>query len=316
MMSSLKEMLAAMISRTMWSKLSHSVTDNALDLLRMAILIGVIVISNSSNPSFQPLRNDLIQDKLSLSNQAYLKQAKRKAMDDLLVLAEMSAFLNVIGSSEVGISFIADFNVKVGQALHELTKVVERAAEICLVSMMSIETISVIAIASDGLAPIILQISLWSIFAYLLFDFISKKTAIPGSVITRLRKISMASLLVFICLHLILPYSIHLSSIASHHLINKNRVENSNNLSAIHGHLLLKGQEKELRKKAEHSIRHLKNSTSRDLKNKLESVISYLITNLALTLLELILLPVVILYGLYLFFRYLIMDTRSNGLSN
>jgi len=301
-----------MNSKGVCKKIPQLVIDNTFDVLRISVVIVIIMLSNSNNLPIRSLQNDLTLDKLALSNQTYLKQAERKAMDDFVMLAEISAFLNVISSSEVGISFIADFNVTVGQALHEFTKGVERAAEVCLISLMSIESISVIVTAGDGVAPVLLQICLWSILSYLIFGFIGEKVALPKSLITRLRKISMTSLLVFVCFHLILPYSIHLSSITSHHLIEDKKLNNSKNLASIHEHLLYKGQQKDLRDRAEHSIHHLRNSTPKDLKNKMGGVIGYLVSNLALSFLEFILFPGVILYGLYLFSRYLIIYTRNN----
>lgn len=293
-----------------WQKTQEFVKKDYLHLIKVGLIIVLIVISNSSSTSLHNLQGYLKTDRLADTNQNYLQEVQKRAFDDFLVLSEMSVFLNVIGSSQIGISFIAEFNVTVGRSVHELTEVVERAALVSMGSMLVTKLISRITSAGEAIVPFLLQLWLWFVLGYLLLDLLKKKSSIPDEVVLRSEKIAMSLLLVLIFFHIVLPYSIHLSSIASVSLVHQDKGEASNNLSAIHGHLLLGGKQKELRGTAEDSIKRLKNVSKKDLKQKITGVLDYILSYFTLSILELIIFPVLIMYGTYRFFRYLILHSE------
>lgn len=79
---------------------------------------------------------------LAIANQVYLKQLEHQGEADLVKLIEITTALNVVQSSEIGVSFIADFNVKVGQVLHDLNVAFKRAIEVNLLSVMALKVIA------------------------------------------------------------------------------------------------------------------------------------------------------------------------------
>lgn len=268
---------------------------------------------NEERQQLERLNSKLIQmgeqdfDVLSLvaSNQQYLAQMEEKALEELLILAEIAVVLDVVESSQIGVSFIADFNVTVGHTISRLNAAVKKAIEINLTSTAAIGLIQVIARTSEFIAPILLKISLWVWLGYLLLIWANEHTPIPEKVLRRLRTLAKEVLMLFLLLHFVLPYSIHFSSATSHYLRTQTQIDNGNQLRNIHGDLVAKVPDNKLKEKASASIDHLKNLSVKTLHRKTENVFKYLINVWILTLFDLVIMPVVILFGLYQLLRKL-----------
>jgi hypothetical protein len=241
---------------------------------------------------------------IALENQHYLKQAEKEAVEDLLKLSAISAALDVVSSSQVGVSFIAEFNVTLGHALNELNRGIKRALEVNMLSVAAIKVLGIIARAGEHTHHILIFLCLWSWLFYFLFDMASEHVKVPASVIRQMRVLSGRFLIVFVTFYLLLPYSIHVSALVSQQLHTKMREDNRTKLDNLHGSLIIKedahdASKNSFKHKARSSINHLSQAQTKGIHQKVESLFSYLLISLTITLFDLIIMPVVILYGLY-----------------
>lgn len=241
---------------------------------------------------------------IAIENQQYLKQAEKEAVEDLLKLSAISATLDVVSSSQLGISFIAEFTVTLGHALNELNRGIKRALEVNMLSAAAIKVIGIIARASEHTHHLLVLLCLTSWFFYFVFDIASEYVNVPASVVRQARVLSGRLLIVFLTFYLLLPYSIHFSALASQHMHAKIKEDNRNKLDNLHGSLVIRGEahspsKKSFKSRAKASIHHLDTAQAKGIHQKVESLFSYLLISLTITLFDLVIMPVGILYGLY-----------------
>ncbi|TDF41458.1 hypothetical protein EYS14_00950 [Alteromonadaceae bacterium M269] len=253
---------------------------------------------------------------IATENHNYLKQAEREAIDDLLKISEVSAALDVVSSSQVGISFIAEFNVTLGHALNELNRGVKRAMEVNMLSAAAIKVIGIIARAGEHTHQILISLCLWSWLFYFVLDIASEHVKVPASVVRQVRVLSGRVLILFVTFYLLLPYSIHFSALVSQQLHAKIKEDNRTKLDNLHSSLVIADDKKDSSKdsfkaKAKSSINHLSKTQAKGIHKKVQSLFSYLLISLTITLFDLVIMPIVILYGLYRICRQvLIVDDK------
>lgn len=240
---------------------------------------------------------------ISAANQAFLKQAEALAVHDFLLLTEVSAILDVVQSSQIGISFIADFNVTVGHAISELNQGSKRALEVNMLSAALIKLIALIARFCSYIASGIYIILLWVWLLYLLLLRLRSVSQVPDKVVKGAQVIANEVLVIFLVVYLFIPYSIHLSSVTSYYLHHQVKTDNSQKVKAIHSAIYSGVDQSKLKDKAQTSISHLKKISASDLHYKVENLFSYLLQAIAITLFDLLLMPFIVLYGLYRIFR-------------
>ncbi len=234
----------------------------------------------------------------SQANHAYLQQVAKKAQSDILLLTELSIALDVVASSQIGVSFIADFNVTVGQAIAQFNQVVEYALLINIASAAASELISLLAHFADLVSPYLFALLLWLWLFYLLLKIVNPQAGVPDIVVTRARILAREVSLLFIVLHLALPYAIHGAAMVSHAIGNEQRQQHSDKLTRIHSDLVPGQKQQKLKSRATASIDHLKSVPQSQIHDKTESIVAYLLRLLALNLFELIVMPALIMYGL------------------
>lgn len=244
---------------------------------------------------------------LATTNQQYLKQVEHQGLDDLLKLIEISAILNVMQSSEIGVSFIADFNVTVGEVLKELNHSIKTAIEINLASVAVTKLIGLVARLSHFISPLILYacLGLWAVF--LLFWTARNQKWVPQHIALNTRLLAKQATLIFVIFHLILPYSIHFSALISQEINHELHQNSSQQLDSVHSAVTALHGKGELKTKAKNSIHSLKNVSSKHIHKKTESLFAYLLWRLVLTLFDLIVMPLIIVAGLYFLTKGLLM---------
>ncbi len=238
-------------------------------------------------------------DSLVVTNQLYLQQTKLQGMDDLIKLLEMVAILDVMKSSQIGVSFIADFNVTVGQVLAELNRSIKIAIEVNLASVAAVEIIGLVAQVSHLLAPFLLPVVLVLWLVFFVFWFTRQRKLVPQHVALVTRLLAKRATLIFVTFHLLLPYSIHFSAHISQVINAQTQQHNSQRLSNIHSVITALPNDHELKNRAKSSIHHLSSVSAKQMHKKTENLFAYLIWRLVLTLFDVVLMPAAILYALY-----------------
>ncbi len=235
------------------------------------------------------------QEQLYQQNQQYLEHTRAQAQQDFSRLAALTGLLEVAQSSQIGVSFIADFNVDVGNALAALTRLLERGSEVAMASAATLMVLSLVSDTADAISPAILQVTLIVALVWQLMRLFggAEQHQIP------VREATGLLFSVYLVLHLALPYSLHLAQGISHNVSADLRQTNRQSLSDMHLQLFDKSGGKDLKHSAENSVDKLKKLSSDHINHKVSNLSSYVINTLTLALFDLVLLPGVLLFMLY-----------------
>ena len=242
---------------------------------------------------------------LAIANQVYLKQLEHQGEADLVKLIEITTALNVVQSSEIGVSFIADFNVKVGQVLHDLNAAFKRAIEVNLLSIMALKVIALAAQVAHLLAPYLFWSSMVLWAAYALLAIAREKKVLPQRVLVNVRMSARHLTMLFVIAHLLLPYSLHFSGVISEHLNHTVRGTHQNNLAVSHQLIVSSTKDSHLKSQAESSIHHLKSLSKKQVHSHTQNMLSYVMWLTVQTFFNLVLMPSVLLISFYFMARNL-----------
>lgn len=236
---------------------------------------------------------------LTHQNMLYLLHSEQTAMDEILTVTEINMVLDVVASSQIGVSFIADFNVTVGQALHRLSIVLERAEVALLISVAAISALQWLTYIAETYAFYLLGLGLAIRVAYHILCWLNQTITLPTALIVNTKHLSYDVLMVFVALHLVLPYSIHMGAAVdkklTQHFIENKRTQ----LTNIHDSFVGNESGEALKKKASNSISKLKSMPVKDIRKSHQSITAYLLSRLLMNVFNLFLLPLGIFYLLY-----------------
>ncbi|MCY7295013.1 hypothetical protein [Alteromonas sp. a30] len=236
---------------------------------------------------------------LLTANQHYLKGVEQQALDELILLVEVTTLLDIAESSQIGVSFIADYNVTVGQLLKELNQGLKQGIDVTMGSIVAVRVLGLLAQSAHFLSPYLMWLCLifWTLYA--LLAMVREKKLIPQRVLINARLITRHTTLLFIVVHLLLPYSIHFSALASEQISSKLQLSSQANLSQLHGSLLSFTAGHKLEERAKSSIHHLKSVGQKHVHQQTERVLSYVLWKITLLALNLILMPGIILTAMF-----------------
>jgi hypothetical protein len=244
---------------------------------------------------FSPLAKNIAdwakQDQLIDINDLYLAERERQDRDNILMLAEINAFLAVLQSSEVGISLFVDVQVTIGHSISVLKELTDRAFESTLISMTSIVGLRWILKLADYLAPAFFIIWLMGLSVYLLASWLGLTQGQSGKVGKRALGLSFV---LFLMLHIMLPYSVYLSSLISHPVLSAPEQEKNSSLKNFHQHLVKPSHSMSFKDKAEKDIKQFE-TTLVQLPKKIESMTYYVVEHWVFNLLRHILIPFALL---------------------
>jgi hypothetical protein len=247
------------------------------------------------------LTTNIADKKIEESNLKYLTQQEENSKEVLLKLAEVYTFLEVIKTSKVGISFFIDVNVQIGNLVKTLSDAAEKGITISTVAMASNLILkSIVKISSDAV-PFLFKITLFLLSIYYLnmalFDLYT-----IGKMIFALFKIGLA---LFMLTHIVVPYTIHATSVISHYSLNEIKQKNHDHLDHIYNqHIANKQKSNSLKDNAEDAI-HRFEKTMSHLPQIVEKTSTFTVYHLALFLLESIIMPIMLLLGFCLSLRQL-----------
>ncbi|WP_296425596.1 hypothetical protein [Yoonia sp.] len=140
-------------------------------------------------------------------NTSYLQDASRDGLQDMLLIAEILGLLEVLSTTEVGLTVVVSVSAEAGQALSALTHVMERVLGVATLATGTAEAMlglnRAAAAASFGLA----QLSLGLGAGYFVFRGLNIHNRLQHLAHTLVR---MATML-FLIAYLVIPYSINAS---------------------------------------------------------------------------------------------------------
>jgi hypothetical protein len=273
----------------------------------VAFLLAIVLLL-----SFTPLADLVVkysnQDTLVKSNLKYLENIRNSGVDDMLLTAELSSLLSVVESSNIGISFIADMQVTVGQVLYPLTSIIEKVGLVSLASSTIAYSTSVLLTISEGSVYYLYILSISSLMVY----FIAKSmwpNKSPTRFISFLKNVAYFFTVVLLFLHIILPYSIHSASLIDKAILCDIREQSSMQIKNIHSELIKSGTKQHNLKASAKDTVHSLSKIKHNVVDKVESTVYSLITKIAVLIIQGMVLPFIfILLGYKLLRRVLLVN--------
>lgn len=261
------------------------------DLRVFMALICLICVAIYFSPLAKNIAHWVKQDQLININDQYLAERERQDRDNILMLAEINAFLAVLQSSEVGISLFVDVQVTIGHSISALKELTDRALESTLISMTSVVGLRWILKLADYLAPAFFIIWLMGMSVYLLASWLGLTQGQSGEVGKRALGLSFV---LFFMLHIMLPYSVYLSSLISHPVLSAPEQEKNTSLKNFHQHVVKSSHSTSFKDKAEKDIKQFE-TTLVQLPKKIESMTHYVVEHWVFNLLRHLFIPFALL---------------------
>ena len=271
--------------------------DNEKGLLALAASVLFLIMVLGLNPASAP--DESARKKIIDLNTEYLDHIEKESRQEMIKLSEIAAFLDVIESGQVGISFIADVQVTIGKALSKISSMIEKSIQAMLVSAISTELLKLITWLADHLSGIVLKIFSIIFFVWcvlrLLPDYFIHARHIG-------RWLTETFLMVFLALYLVIPYSVHVTSIISTDFVEALKGEHSENLDNLHSSIDTVSSDASIKTRAEHAIKEFEEAVL-DVSAKIDNLAKFFIARLAIAVVETLILPI----GLMWFLIYLTM---------
>lgn len=148
---------------------------------------------------------------VTTDNETLLTAVRHEALEDILLLGEILAFVHIIASADLGVSLIVSANIEVGQAFAALEIGVERALGVAFIASVLSEFWVIVLKLCTVLALPLLRISLALGAFFLLIRALGKWPKID-IIIQHLMQVSLLGL---IGVWLIIPYTVSLTGLVA-----------------------------------------------------------------------------------------------------
>lgn len=243
------------------------------------------------------------QDALYHTNISYLKSLEAKLIGDFGGLLLLSAIVDVASSSQFGISFIFDVNVQVGELMNNLSEILDKGQEFVLYGIAAIGLLEGLSVISDYASPYLFEGLILAIVGSLftaLFYF-----PILHSVL--LKKAIKLLTMLFLLSHIIIPYSIHISSGITHVIddlmgFGENHHYFSELTNEFGGHQTLEGSS-DLKEHGKSGVHFLHKASASKLHHKVQRSSHTVMQSAAHLILTLIIVPLGLVLMIYLGLR-------------
>lgn len=235
---------------------------------------------------------NLVNKDIEKTNLAYLAREEQASRDVLIKLAEVYTFLEVIRSSDVGVSFLIDINVEVGNLVTSLSRAVDRGMIVSTIAMSSSIILKTLVKLASDISPFLFKSSL--LFLSILF---LNMALFNKFILTTLSEACFKTFaLLLIVTHLVIPYSIHATELIAHLAIKDLKIENQKHIEDVYQNNSVPQRKGDLKDRAEGSL-HLFEKKLTHLPQSIEKTTLFLTYHLALFLIEGIFLPIALLVG-------------------
>ncbi|WP_136443364.1 hypothetical protein [Pacificoceanicola onchidii] len=149
-------------------------------------------------------------------NHAYLTASREQVGDDLIALTELLAVVKVIESASLGIDVVVHASVEVGQAAAAFGLALERAWGAMAVAGVIDESLLGLTAIAAALTKPLLVIVLASVGLWIL----ARTLKLHIHVLSLVRTVAELSLVLFLALHLLVPYSLQITGWASNAVLD------------------------------------------------------------------------------------------------
>lgn len=201
-------------------------------ILRLALAgLAALLLVLIQTGMFDGFATALGGTQIEVDNIGYLTDARDAAANDFLILSEIFAVLEVIASADVGFDFFVSASVQVGQALAGLSTAIENALLVSAAAAASAEALLAISSIAQFLSQPLLCVALALLAAYFILSAFHRVHTVSRTVRSMTEIVSV----LFLVVHLIVPYSIHLSGWIATNAVASLHEESRSRLQSLHG---------------------------------------------------------------------------------
>lgn len=239
---------------------------------------------------------------------SHLEEAGKDAAETFLVLSTLKGGLALLQSTLIGVSFIADFQIQVGQLLQHVQESVTRAWQYSFAAMSVLETLSLVL---KGVRKSALNVPV-----HLLFGCAIPLTLLPAAkqgIIGIIRFTAKWVSLWVIAIYFLFPIGTATSAIVAEWLFIPEQQELRGNMAQSHNHLFLPEQEKDLSKHAHDQVKDYEKNPQK-AKEDFSILSGHLNQHIALLFAHIIIFPL----GIFVFIGcwFIVIARKLNPLPN
>ena len=201
--------------------------------LLMAALALVLLVFHVGD-SVRDYSSRLGRQSLVETDEAYLEGALEESFASFLLLSGLKSGLAVMQSSEAGVSFIVNVDVQVGRFVNTAKEIVDAGWIASLVSLSSIEVLSILLRLSDEVNPYLICLLLSTLCLHFFRQAFWPQTA------RWTRRLVNFSLYLALMSYLIIPGAIYCASLSSQCMTGHRHQHVRDELTDKHSDLILK----------------------------------------------------------------------------
>ena len=262
--------------------------------LMIAIALGSLIGLIVTGLALVDVEKWFGQDEIVRVIHHYLTGSEHQARNDLVKLMELEALMVPLQHSVVGISFLVDIQVGVGQMMASFTHLLAEAIVVTLSLISTIEVLRVILDFSEMATP---WVWIALLFSGILFGFSHSVIENRGWLTTLGRRSIKLTLGLFLLLHILVPYALYGSAILSKHLLAETKQSSALFLEHLHQQSGAQHKKADMKTRAEAVVDTFEKVTL-DLTHRVEGMAVYHTRHIASSLLEFILFPLMALAAL------------------
>lgn len=245
------------------------------------------------------LSKQLTQDSLFQSNQVYLLDIEKRVTANYVRLALINATFSTMETSNVGISFFINAKLNIGKELKQLESLTDRATYYSSTVLLFNTLLKKIYFFTANISPILFIIFVFFAFLYSLCGLMSFSAGLKHAIIAG----RFVLTLLIIC-HLIIPYAIHLANIVTQSIEQERKIENMDYFKNLNHEYENAKDKSSVQHRAESLLRGIENVLV-DIEIKIESLLIHILEYIIAEVLETILIPLLLLIGLFFLSRKL-----------
>ena len=264
------------------------------------------------SPLSNPIKSTFQQDKLITQNKAYLSGTEKTDRKVLIQLAEIDALLAVLQSGEVGISFIVDLQVKVGQSLSTFSKFINKSLEMTIVSIIATATLSVLLDLSEYLSKILLITLLVSVCLLCFSRVIGIESKSEKTIESTFIEIVA---LLFLSVYLLVPYSIHGAAFIEDVIFSGMMTERNTNINNLHKSFTQGEQSVSFKNKAKNDFKKFE-QIAVDVTEKIENTMTYYVEHFIHIIFRAILIPLGVFALLFYFLKKFLIPSIKRSIAS
>ena len=200
-----------------------------------------------------PMKTMVENHTLVKENEAYLQGIEHIDRENLMLLTEIDGVITVLNSSEIGVSFFVDAQVKIGHALSAFTRFISDGLELTLLSLTVTKSTQWLLEICESISPILLCLCFLSVGIYNLFKFgnIEKTSGQPYT-----KRVLEFSFVLFLCSYLVIPYTVYSTALVDNFVYTQLTQEKNTNLKNLHSSVVNQTASHSLEEKAQNDIKH------------------------------------------------------------